>query len=53
MTWSCPTCGRDYPDSSISVPRADDAGNAEGCEICWKSPAGTHRYVRPEVGSDE
>lgn len=48
MTWTCPTCDRDYPDSSLSVPRDHDAGTAEGCKVCWVSPAGTYRYVRPD-----
>ena len=53
MTWTCPTCERRYPDSAISVPRDDDAGTSEGCEICWVSPAGTSRFVRPDSVDEE
>jgi hypothetical protein len=50
MTWTCPTCDRDFPDSSLSVPVNHDAETAEGCRVCWKSPPGTIRFVRPETG---
>jgi len=51
MTWTCPTCERDYPDSSAGVPRAGTAAEKEGCAVCWVSPAGTSRYVRPDSTS--
>jgi hypothetical protein len=52
VTWICPYCGRKYPDSSIGVPRHNDADTKEGCTICWVSPAGTGRYVRPDSTDD-
>jgi hypothetical protein len=48
MTWTCPGCGRDYPDSGVGVPRSGDAREKEGCAVCWVSPVGTSRYVRPD-----
>jgi len=48
MTWRCPYCGRTYPDSGISVPQSAEAWEAEGCEVCWVSPQGTTRFVRPD-----
>lgn len=53
MTWTCPTCDRRYPDSSPSVPVSHDAADAEGCRVCWKSPPGTARFVRPEIEEDD
>ena len=52
MTWTCPTCERRYPDSGIGVPTSHDADEMEGCEICWISPAGTARFVRPDSIDD-
>ena len=49
MTWRCPTCERTYPDSGIGVPSDADADVMEGCEVCWVSPPGTARYVRPDA----
>lgn len=48
MTWTCSTCGRDYPDSSIGVPGRATADQKEACEVCWVSPVGTSRFVRPD-----
>jgi len=55
MTWTCPYCNRDYPDSGISVPKDHVAADSEGCKVCWVSPPGTSRYVRPDSleGFDE
>jgi len=53
MTWTCPTCERDYPDRSAGVPRDGDAGAKEGCAVCWVPPVGTSRYVRPASTSPE
>ena len=53
MTWECPSCQRRYPDSAIGVPRKHDADEKEGCEVCWVSPVGTSRYVRPDTGRQE
>lgn len=54
MTWTCPTCLRQYPDSECGVPVDHDAGTMEGCKVCWVSPPGTRRYVRPDaVDPDE
>jgi len=49
MTWTCPYCGRDYPDSAIGVPVDNDAGDMRGCKVCWVSPQGTGRFVRPDA----
>ena len=48
MTWTCPTCESRYPDSSIGVPRNAAAYAKEGCTVCWISPVGTSRFVRPD-----
>jgi len=48
MTWTCPYCERDYPDSGIGVPSDNVAYEKQGCEVCWVSPAGTSRFVRPD-----
>jgi len=53
MTWTCPTCDMMYPDSSLSVPRHHSADESEGCEVCWVSPVGTHRFVRPDSNASE
>lgn len=47
MTWKCPTCQRRYPDSGIGVPQKHDADEKEGCKVCYISPVGTARFVRP------
>lgn len=47
MSWTCPDCGRKYPDSGLSVPRDATAADSEGCEVCWVSPSGTADYERP------
>jgi len=47
MTWKCPTCQRRYPDSSIGVPQDHVANEKEGCKVCYVSPVGTTRFVRP------
>jgi hypothetical protein len=49
MTWTCPNCDRDYPDSGIGVPMGHDADQMEGCKVCWVSPVGTGRFVRPDA----
>jgi len=49
MTWTCPYCDRDYPDSAIGVPVDADADEKEGCKVCWVSPGGTGRYIRPDA----
>lgn len=48
MTWNCPNCERSYPDSGIGVPAGVDAGEKEGCKVCWVSPVGSSRFVRPD-----
>ncbi len=47
MTWRCPSCQRRYPDSAIGVPRDNDTNEKEGCMVCYVSPVGTSRFVRP------
>jgi hypothetical protein len=32
----------------VGVPRSGDAREKEGCAVCWVSPVGTSRYVRPD-----
>ena len=49
MTWTCPYCDRDYPDSAIGVPIDNDAGDMRGCKVCWVSPEGTGRFIRPDA----
>jgi len=49
VTWTCPYCDRDYPDSTIGVPMDNDAADMRGCKVCWVSPVGTGRFVRPDA----
>lgn len=49
MTWTCPDCDRTYPDSSLGVPRTTDTADKEACKVCWISPPGTVRFVRPDA----
>ena len=48
MTWTCPTCDRDYPDSGIGIPADADADLMEGCKVCFVSPPGSARFVRAD-----
>jgi len=49
MTWTCPYCERDYPDGGIGVPKGDYANEMQGCKVCWVSPVGSSRFVRPDA----
>lgn len=48
MTWTCPNCDRDYPDSALGVPRAADADRKDGCLVCFVSPVGSSSFVHPD-----
>jgi len=48
LTWTCPNCGRTYPDGTLACPTDDPIDAAEGCEVCWISPVGSSRFVRPD-----
>jgi hypothetical protein len=39
MTWTCPACERDYPDSALGLPARNDADEKRFCTNCALDPA--------------
>lgn len=45
MTWTCPNCDRDYPDSGIGLPLGKDADEMTHCNVCDVNPADLRELV--------